>query len=43
MSRVLAVLVYVLTAAFFAVFFLYPVAQTLRGALVTNAHGLSLI
>ena len=43
MSRVLASLVYVLTAAFFAVFFLYPVAQTLRGAFDTPAHGLSVI
>lgn len=43
MSRVLAVLVYVLTAAFFAVFFLYPVAQTLQGAFSTKAHGISFI
>ncbi len=32
MSRVAAILVYVLTAAFFAVFFLYPTTQTLGGA-----------
>ena len=43
MSRVLAILVYLLTAAFFAVFFLYPVAQTLRGAFVTADHGISFI
>ena len=32
MSRLAAILVYVLTAAFFAVFFLYPTTQTLGGA-----------
>ncbi len=32
MSRLVAILVYVLTAAFFAVFFLYPTTQTLGGA-----------
>ncbi len=32
MSRVFVVLVYALTAAFFAVFFVYPIAQTLRVA-----------
>ena len=32
MSRFAAILVYVLTAAFFAVFFLYPTTQTLGGA-----------
>ncbi len=32
MSRVLAALVYALTAAFFAVFFVYPIVQTLRVA-----------
>ncbi len=32
MSRFVAILVYLLTAAFFAVFFLYPTTQTLGGA-----------
>ena len=32
MNRVLAALVYALTAAFFAVFFVYPIVQTLRVA-----------
>ncbi len=38
MSRTLATFVFALTAAFFAVFFLYPVLQTLRGAFIVNGH-----
>ena len=39
MSRFTAILVYVLTAAFFAVFFLYPTTQTLGGAFIDgNGH-----
>ncbi len=36
MSRLFSVLVYVLTGAFFLVFFLYPIAQTLRVAFIYN-------
>ena len=39
MSRPLAALVYALTAAVFAAFFLYPVVQTLRGAFFEPAGG----
>ncbi len=42
MSRVLAALVYALTAAFFAVFFLYPIVQTLRGAFFVG-HSFTLV
>ena len=39
MSRLTAILVYVFTAAFFAVFFLYPTTQTLGGAFFdVNEH-----
>ena len=43
MSRTLAALVFALTAAFFAVFFLYPVLQTLRGAFVVDGKHFTLV
>ena len=43
MSRTLALFVFALTGAFFAVFFLYPVLQTLRGAFVVGGHHLTLL
>ena len=43
MSRTLSSLVYALTAAFFAVFFLYPVLQTLRGAFVVDGNHFTLL
>lgn len=42
MSRAFAVLVYALTVAFFAVFFLYPTLQTLSGAFYTADRHLTL-
>ena len=43
MSRLLSILVIVLTAAFFAAFFLYPVVQTLRGAFVVEGSRFTLL
>ena len=43
MSRTLATTVFALTAAFFAVFFLYPVLQTLRGAFVVDGKHFTLV
>ncbi len=41
-SRSLSLFIYALTAAFFAVFFLYPIVQTLGGAFVAPDGGLTL-
>ena len=41
-SRLLSILVVALTVAFFGVFFLYPVAQTLRGAFVVEGSRFTL-
>lgn len=41
-SRSLSIFIYALTAAFFAVFFLYPIVQTLGGAFVAPDGGLTL-
>jgi len=38
MSKTFAALIYALTVAVFAVFFLYPIFQTLSGALNVNGH-----
>ena len=43
MSRPLSVLVATLTAAFFAIFFVYPIAQTLRGAFFDADGDLTLL
>ncbi len=42
MSRLLSIFIYALTALFFAVFFVYPIAQTLGGAFRAPDGGLTL-
>ena len=43
MSRTLSTLVFALTAAFFGIFLVYPVLQTLRGAFVVDGHHLTFV